>query len=796
MVDRQLTYSIFANARTPGSTPTTCTWEEWVKVFQTHEAIGEPADTLDLVALEDAKLKVPGVVLGMIPEGEARRETNVLYVDSLSLDLDDIDETKLAKVLTPLDAYAYVIYTTHKHRAKVIDEALRVRVIIPLSRSVTPEEYPQAWDGLYRMTYEFNDKQTKDICRNVGLPSTYDPSVAWSLRNKGSFLPPELLFSQARCDATEAYNTQTKYSDKISNKIKTIQAKTDTDVALKALRQGQPFADHGTRHNMLLDITMWMARQTDKLNRADIEYLFAASLAEMGPDAPSIGEAWTAYQGAVVKHQEWQAANKVETNAALREHQLGDLDPYSEEELEACMQHADCMTEQELQSKWIVQRNQATFFLTPQGYKGPYGQSDLALAAKQHLTRSPALLFKMSKTGVCRKFWGDILVDHGEAANEVQATLVDQCSSYRDGVLSEAVRPRRRLEPKFDPDIDKWLQLMCGDLYPKIIDWLAVAPDLSKLLCAIYFKGPRGCGKTLFPVGVARVWTNGPAGELGSVVGGFNDEIARCPLILGDEQLPKKFEQNITSYLRTLISTTSRSLNRKFLPVSGLIGAVRVVLTANHDYLLQSSELASKEDLDAVAQRFLYIQVNDEASKFLASLDHGVTEYWANEGIARHTLWLFKFHRVENYGDRFAVEGDVSQIGDNILLSNKWGSKVCEWFVRYLLQPDRLEAQGNGLIKRQDGILWVNPQAVYDSWQLYLRTKEECDTIKVSHVINTLSHGTQRRIMRHGGKTIRYKEIDLGYLKQWAVRYGIGDERMIEGVVRESIADLAASEAK
>src|SRR5690606_32527461 len=122
----------------------------------------------------------------------------------------------------------------------------------------------------------------------------------------------------------------------------------------------------------------------------------------------------------------------------------------------------------------------------------------------------------------------------------------------------------------------------------KLIDWVASVMRLDRQSCAIYIDGAPGVGKNLLATGLARLWHTGGASELGRVLEGFNDVLTQCPLVFADEALPQR--RGITAELRRLIGSTARNLNRKFLPVCNLDGAIRLIIAGNNDRLLDTGE--------------------------------------------------------------------------------------------------------------------------------------------------------------------------------------------------------------
>jgi hypothetical protein len=366
------------------------------------------------------------------------------------------------------------------------------------------------------------------------------------------------------------------------------------------------------------------------------------------------------------------------------------------------------------------------------------------------------------------------------------ANLVSKRTSYNPvtQLMTEAVTPVRDINPHFDPEIDAWLKVLGGEYYPKLVDWIACVSDLLKPLCAVYFDGPTQSGKTLLAVGLAKIWTEGPPTEVGTVLADFNSDIARCPMVLADEELPRPYNTTVTAVLRSMLSTNTRTFKRKYLETSEIRGCLRLILTANNEFLMETSkDVFSRQDLEAIASRFLHIHVSQEAADFLERLPRVQKTQWEMEGIAAHALWLTANHAVKDPGKRFWVEGDIARMHKSLLHGSKWNSIVCEWLVRYLMNPKPFDTKATGLIRIEDGQLLVNDQAIIDGWSLYLNTKQEAETAKIGASLRAISKTVERPQLRFNGRQVRYRVIDVDHLFGWIDQYNIGNrETLVEAL--------------
>ena len=781
---RPLTFTTYPGARQAQGTPQTRTWEEWVHDFKVRE-IREQKDG-------------PALVLGDISRGKRRSASNVRAAHAIGVDVEKLSEARIEEAFEALAPFEYFAWTTHSSAPS----ALRLRVVLPFAEPIEPSDYPHVWAGLNALLGGANDPQTKDISRLHYTPScppgAEHNAAAW--RHAGRWISAaDLPDAQITLDAQPSdpdtdFVAARRLASKIRARLKVVRADDPMKPLAKALLDDDPLAESGSRHRAIVEITWWIAEKTRDVPVAALNELFAGTLAAMrraSPgDSPTLEEVVDAYRGAVQKIEEGkrQARDREEQERKrrAREAQIsaaGGRGPYDEEDLER-IAHAQGWEPQELRDRWIIQREGMHWMLDAQGtYRGPYPKEDASIVASRILARAPVRLTEFNRNGVSYRPLGDVVRESGQVAERVVSDMVAQNTHYDPStmVLYEAVRPLRPLAPAFDEEIDRWLRLLGGPQYPRLVDWLSCVPDLSKLLCAVYFDGEAGSGKTLLPTGLARLWTEGPPGDIELALSDFNDEIARCPLILADEDIPRPYRTaTVTTKLRAMISTLRRTLKRKFKPPTELHGAVRLVLAANNEFLLESKGVSSPQDLDAIAQRFLYVSVSRDAAEMMGALPRATKQAWADEGIARHTLWLRDNHQIKEPGKRFWVEGDVSQMHRLLMTGSRWNSLVCEWLVRYLMEPNLFDSKSTGLVRRGEGELLVNDQAVIDGWELYVKnTKAEPETAKVGAALRAIAASARRRQLRHKGQRIRYRAIDVDHLLAWSDRHNIGDRQQI-----------------
>jgi putative DNA primase/helicase len=117
----------------------TVSWEEFVKRLSRTTVTSETQQEYRQMKKyqQDNVKDVGGFVAGKLKDGR-RRKDSVINRSMLTLDMDYADDAKgIAENMELLYGYACCIYSTHKHTP----EKPRLRLIIPLSRPVSADEY-------------------------------------------------------------------------------------------------------------------------------------------------------------------------------------------------------------------------------------------------------------------------------------------------------------------------------------------------------------------------------------------------------------------------------------------------------------------------------------------------------------------------------------------------------------------------------------------------------------------------------------------------------------------------------
>ena len=138
--DRKITITVGASRKALVWKPETLLLSEfWARLGNVHRSTETLTQYKDMPKSKQDELKdVGGFVAGTF-RGEKRRACDVAGRDIITLDLDNIPAGQTDSILLRLDSLGvgYLVYSTRKHAP----EAPRLRVLLPLSRTVTADEY-------------------------------------------------------------------------------------------------------------------------------------------------------------------------------------------------------------------------------------------------------------------------------------------------------------------------------------------------------------------------------------------------------------------------------------------------------------------------------------------------------------------------------------------------------------------------------------------------------------------------------------------------------------------------------
>lgn len=769
--------SLYHSLTNPTPYPHTCSsWEAVVECLGTHT----PHFDKKLVTMFGAHTLLPG------------HDVSNEAVTSVTFGVLDLDkgwtEARILKVLASIEG-AFVFATSWSHGGP---DNLKGRLMFPFSRPVLPSEWPRLWHVLNdRYAEGAADPACKDLARRYFRPS-YPEGAAHPpeyIRQDGEPLDVDALLLEAPAgshpasqDASSGTNPNQGSLKALAERIRASKAPgaQSLSTAIRSVARGEPFASAGERDTTLFKVCSKMVAYWPTLDIGKAAALFAPSLALMGDDAPTMAKAE-------------EMLTRLQRNATnLRAGRISDAfgsdrtTPYTTEELQAFAEASkvDPLT---FRRHWVIQRGR-TFYVFVNGAYKAYTEIDVSTAAVTQL--APAISAqidpeKITPKGVTPKTPSELVLSYGTVASAVEIDMNAQTTHYdraRD-VFVEAPCPIR-VTAEFNSDVAMWLELLAGPKHhTRLLQWISALTRLDRPCAALYLHGPGGVGKTLIAHGLARVFTAGRPTMLEEIFSDFNDGAMRCPLIFGDEIGPENTRHGeLSSKLREVIQSHERVLKRKFMANATLKGSPRVLLAGNNTRLLDIREDLTPEDIQAIVERFFYLDVpkdeagNAPARAFLESLPAGTIQAWVqNDVIAKHALFLGETVEVPDTG-RFLVSGQASELTRTIATSAGTRAAVCNWLVNFLLKPALITRNASvaHLIRVEDSKLLVNAKVIAENWDSYvLHDKNAPSPTDVSKALAGLS--PNRVSKREGDKVVWYRSVDLDNLVAWAESTGYAD---------------------
>jgi hypothetical protein len=419
----------------------------------------------------------------------------------------------------------------------------------------------------------------------------------------------------------------------------------------------------------------------------------------------------------------------------------------------------------EWQHRWLIAVNNRYFIWTEDRYVA-WPPMHAAVTIERELGPANLDLHKRNKKG---EITGLISVEEmvrrfGMTARAVEIDLAAQKTSYdaTRQTIVESPCPVRPLKPTFHPQVDAWLRALGGSKADKVLDWVATATELGTPSSAIYFDGQASAGKSMFALGMARLWGTTPAAFSQVFGSNFNSDLARCPLVFADEALPETRDKDITAVLRDAVSQEERTLNRKHQDEMTMHGAVRIVIAGNNpDLITKSAKGLSGADLHAYVARFLHIKVGPEAAELLKQWGGRATTHdWVSGNkIAEHALWL-RANRKVAMGRRFRVDGEETSM--HRAIAAKGASKVLEWTATFLGQKGR--QQNQNVLIAGEGVLLVSAWGIHQNWSDVPNMNEAAPGLKtIGGALKAISH-EEPFVVKHNNKETQYRVVDISHL--------------------------------
>jgi hypothetical protein len=368
-------------------------------------------------------------------------------------------------------------------------------------------------------------------------------------------------------------------------------------------------------------------------------------------------------------------------------------------------------------------------------------------------------------------------------------TIAESHLDTSTGDFRVAAAPLAKLEPEYNPQIDRWLTLLGGAEAHALKSWIAALTVLTHPSAAPFLIGDSGAGKSLLIEGLAKLWAAGAATPLDALVdGAFNGSLARCPLVAADEEFPPGFR---STKLRRWTGSSSQDLHEKYEKRTSIRGALRFFFAANRANALRFTDQLGRDDLEAVGLRFIFIDVDAKPKQYLKSLGgRAGTASWVDGfGIAKHALWL-----RDNYafapGQRLIVEGaQITKAHRALVLNGAVAEQVATAVAKFVNAPEQFSSLiTDGTFIAGEGELLVNASGLQEAWRMLFPGGERLPPL-VGPINDALSNFSLKK--EHArretprGQTRRFWSLNPEVILDFAEKNQIGDpetlRKRIEG---------------
>lgn len=228
--DREITIATGASRKSTKWINSTMMWSELVArlavPLRTNETLSE-YQNMPKKKRDDIK-DVGGFVGGTLSAGRRKAE-NVAGRDVITLDLDSIPTgTKIWPLFTDVFDYAACMYSTHSHTPA----SNRLRLVIPLSRTINPDEYGAV---------------SRRIAQDIGIDycddTTYDPSrlMYWA----SCSVDAEYLFEYIDAPMLDPDEVLARYHDWTDTAQWPTSSRRTESITRSAKKQGDPLEKPG-----------------------------------------------------------------------------------------------------------------------------------------------------------------------------------------------------------------------------------------------------------------------------------------------------------------------------------------------------------------------------------------------------------------------------------------------------------------------------------------------------------------------------------------------------------------------
>lgn len=167
------------------------TWDQLCAVLGEFKITGETFEEYtSMETLDKLKIKDVGYFVGGLFDPPRRKTFNLISRSVLTLDLDHLESWDIDEIQKTYEKYAYLVHSSHSHS----QDSPRLRLVMPLSRDVSPEEYePLARRVASLLEMDMFDDSTYQYSRIMFRPSCSSDGDRHLDINEGAWLDPDKI---------------------------------------------------------------------------------------------------------------------------------------------------------------------------------------------------------------------------------------------------------------------------------------------------------------------------------------------------------------------------------------------------------------------------------------------------------------------------------------------------------------------------------------------------------------------------------------------------------------------------
>jgi hypothetical protein len=730
-------------------------------------------------------------------DAPSREKAHAIDSGALVIDIDG-DGEQTMHALTVLGqklearGLSFLLHSTHSHSK----DTPSFRVWVPLSRRVLKSDWLKFWQHgtAYLGALDLRDNACKDVGRWYYMPSVSPFETPIMFYRPGDPLDVEQVWATpAPTLSAPLVATAPVDHVKLKEVIKKLKSKGDEEKTIdqiKKVMDGQAICsdEHGNRHAEFLSLTRKLAWYLTDVDPAEMGRIFAPTLSRYQDQTRFVPDYvakmfHTAQEKAHAYRQEKRIEQAERHVLSIKQATGGKRSaPYRAEET-AAWAHKMGVPPEAVDHLWILQKGAGYLTLVDGEYRGPYTREEAGAAIHRDLTPASDVgvcLFKTAKNGTqTRKTPTELVIDNGTVIGGLQYSYVSKHNTYdsEKKVLTIACAPVAGIKPEYHAGVARYLEILGGKNHSSLLQWLARVPDLELPLPILALIGVKNAAKSGLPHGLAKYWEHGRCTEIETAMSKFNAEMRHCPLVFADETLPVDGKgRPRTRDLRRFMQERARDIEMKFLPRMTLEGCTRTILSANSTSVVEGEDHLSADDVGAIADRFLFINVAGDVPAYIADIGHHVFAEWITSGaVARHMLHLHETVPMPVKPGRYTVPTDgAPELALTMATGTALGSASAEWIYRFLLDPQALYNLMNPsgkieCVHVQKGVLYVTATVMADHFDLYCRGMSRPTVRNISRGLDSVARAAPENVeLPLSGKRTKLRPIDPQALRTWA----------------------------